>query len=242
MSERLEATDRERRTFLADVSHELRTPLSVIRGQVEAIGEGVYPADAEHLAPIADATKTLEQLVEDLRTLALAEAGALTLAREPVDLVELANESVAGFQAMAQASGVSVAVVMSGHVPTISADPARIRSVFDNLVANALRHTPRDGRVEVTVKPLDGAAGDPDGVRAGEPSWVEVAVSDTGSGIPADLLPRVFDRFVKAPGSSGSGLGLAIAKDLVAAHGGTISADSAPGHGTTIRFRLPAGG
>jgi signal transduction histidine kinase len=241
MSARLEATDQERRTFLADVSHELRTPLSVIRGQVEAIGEGVYPADAEHLAPITDATKTLEQLVDDLRTLALAEAGALTLAREPVDLVELANESVAGFQATAQAAGVSLAVVASGSVPSITADPARVRSVLDNLVSNALRHTPRDGRVEVRVKPLEVPAADAQRSSSGEPSWVEVAVSDTGSGIPADLLPRIFDRFVKAQGSSGSGLGLAIAKDLVTAHGGTISAESTPDRGTTIRFRLPTG-
>jgi two-component system sensor histidine kinase BaeS len=239
MSARLEATDRERRTFLADVSHELRTPLAVIRGQVEAIGEGVYPADAEHLAPITDATQTLEQLVEDLRTLALAEAGALTLAREPVDMVELANESVAGFRATAQAAGVALDVESAGEVPTVSADPSRIRGVLGNLIANAVRHTPRAGRVTVRIEGVPSPA--PGGVGARDGGRVEVAVSDTGSGIAAELLPRIFDRFVKAPGSPGSGLGLAIARDLVTAHGGTISAESTQGRGTTIRFSLPVG-
>jgi len=237
MSARLEATDQDRRTFLADVSHELRTPLAVIRGQVEAIGEGVYPADPAHLAPIVDATRTLEQLVEDLRTLALAEAGALTLAREPVDLVDLANESVEAFRAQAQAAGVALHVESARDVATVSADPARIRGVLSNLVGNALRHTPAGGRVTVSLsQPVASAAA---GDRPEGRSWVEVAVSDTGAGIAPDLLPRIFDRFVKAPGSPGSGLGLAIARDLVTAHGGSISADSTVGSGTTIRFRLP---
>jgi signal transduction histidine kinase len=233
MSTRLEATDRERRTFLADVSHELRTPLSVIRGQVEAIDEGVYPADAEHLAPIADAIRTLEQLVEDLRTLALAEAGALTLAREPVDLVELANESIATFRAAADTAGVTLRVDASGEVPAVSADPARIRGVLGNLIGNAVRHTPRGGDVTILV------AGAPGGSANDGPKLVETAVIDTGSGIAPELLPRVFDRFVKDPGSVGSGLGLAIARDIVTAHGGTIVAESTVGSGTTIRFRLP---
>jgi two-component system sensor histidine kinase BaeS len=233
MSARLEATDRERRTFVADVSHELRTPLAVIRGQVEAIGEGVYPADEEHLAPIVDATRTLEQLVEDLRTLALAEAGSLTLAREPVDLAELAHESAAGFQSAADGSGIELNVNAAGDVPNVSADPSRIRSVLGNLIANALRHTPSGGRVTVRVAPIEAATA------AAGTGWVEVAVTDTGSGIAAELLPRIFDRFVKEPGSPGSGLGLAIARDIVTAHGGAIAAESEAGRGTTIRFRLP---
>jgi signal transduction histidine kinase len=233
MSARLEATDRERRTFVADVSHELRTPLAVIRGQVEAIGEGVYPADEEHLAPIVDATRTLEQLVEDLRTLALAEAGSLTLAREPVDLAELAHESAAGFQSAADGSGIELNVNAAGDVPNVSADPSRIRSVLGNLIANALRHTTSGGRVTVRVAPIEAATA------AAGTGWVEVAVTDTGSGIAAELLPRIFDRFVKESGSPGSGLGLAIARDIVTAHGGAIAAESESGRGTTIRFRLP---
>ncbi len=230
MSARLEATDRERRTFLTDVSHELRTPLSVIRGQIEAIAEGVYPADEEHLAPIHEATRALEQLVDDLRTLALTESGSLTLDREPVDLAVLANESAAAFRAAADAGDVRLRVEAAADLPPVSADPARIRGVLGNLLANALRHTPSGGTIRVSVKPVgDGVPGSPDG-------RVEVAVSDTGTGIPAELLPHVFDRFVKGARSSGSGLGLAIARDVVAAHGGTIEARSEAGNGTTIRF------
>jgi two-component system, OmpR family, sensor histidine kinase BaeS len=235
MSARLEATDHERRTFVADVSHELRTPLSVIRGQVEAIAEGVYPADEEHLAPIQEATVALEQLVDDLRTLALTESGSLTLARESVDLAVLANESAASFRATADAAGVSLQVEASPDPPTVSADPARIRGVLGNLLANALRHTPAGGTVTLAVRRSEALA------PGGSAGQVDVAVTDTGSGISAELLPHVFDRFVKGEGSSGSGLGLAIARDLVAAHGGAIEAQSVPGGGTTIRFWLPVG-
>lgn len=235
MSARLEATDHERRTFVADVSHELRTPLSVIRGQIEAIAEGVYPADEEHLAPIQEATRALEQLVDDLRTLALAESGSLTLAREPVDLAVLANESAAAFRVTADAGEVTLRVEAAPDLPPVSADPARIRGVLGNLLANALRHTPAGGMVTLAVRRSEAGPPGAPGTR------VEVAVTDTGSGISAELLPRVFDRFVKGEGSSGSGLGLAIARDIVAAHGGTIEAQSDPGGGTTIRFWLPVG-
>jgi signal transduction histidine kinase len=115
---------------------------------------------------------------------------------------------------------------VDGDLPLISADPSRLQSVLSNLVSNAVRHTPRGGSVRVTVR------------LAGE--LLEVAVSDTGEGIPPDLLPHVFERFVKDSASSGSGLGLAIARDLVVAHGGKIEASSSPGSGTTIRFTLPA--
>jgi signal transduction histidine kinase len=235
MSARLEATDHERRTFVADVSHELRTPLSVIRGQIEAIAEGVYPADEEHLAPIQEATRALEQLVDDLRTLALAESGSLTLAREPVDLVVLAHESVAAFRATADAGGVTLRVETTPDLPTVSADPARIRGVLGNLLANALRHTPAGGTVTLSLRRSEAT------VAPAPEERVEVVVTDTGRGIPAGLLPRVFDRFVKGEGSSGSGLGLAIARDIVAAHGGTIEAQSVPAGGTAIRFWLPVG-
>ena len=234
MSARLESTDRERRTFLADVSHELRTPLSVIRGQVEAIEDGVYPADEEHLAPVREATAALERLIDDLRTLALAESGSLTLAREPVDLGVLAHESLAAFRATADAAGVALRVEAPTDLPSVRADPARIRGVLGNLLANALRHTPSGGTVTLVVGA--GATSQGSGTR---PERVEVTITDTGPGIAPELLPRVFDRFVKGEGSAGSGLGLAIARDVVAAHGGTIEAESEPGKGTTIRFWLP---
>jgi two-component system, OmpR family, sensor histidine kinase BaeS len=227
MTAQLEASEKQRRSFLADVTHELRTPLSIIRGQAEGIADGLYPADAVHLAPIVEATQTLERLVDDLRTLALAETGHLQLQREPVDIAALIHDTIASFQAQAEAKGVALAADLRAELPTVSADAVRIRGVIANLLANAIAHTPAGGSVRVSAAPADGG--------------VTVSVSDTGEGISTDLLPRIFDRFVKTPGSSGSGLGLAIAKDIVTAHGGTISAESSVGSGTTVRFTLPAG-
>jgi two-component system sensor histidine kinase BaeS len=225
MTRRLEADDAQRRTFLADVAHELRTPLTVIQARLEAVLDGVHPADAEHLAPILEQTRQMEALVADLRTLALAEAGALVLAREQVDPQTLVNETVAALADRAVAAGVLVSIRVHGEVPSMSLDPARIRQVLVNLLINAIDHTPAGGDVVVELEPTaEGTA---------------VTVADTGPGIPAELLPRVFDRFVKGPGSTGSGLGLAICRDLVLAHDGKIGATSPVGGGVRIRFELP---
>jgi len=226
MTAQLEASEKQRRSFLADVTHELRTPLSIIRGQAEGIADGLYPADPAHLAPIVEATQTLARLVDDLRTLALAETGHLQLQREPVDIAALINDTLASFESQAQTKGVTLAADIPAELPTVSADPVRIRGVIANLLANAIAHTPAGGSVRVSAARADGG--------------ISVSVTDTGEGIPADLLPRIFDRFVKTPGSSGSGLGLAIARDLVTAHGGTITAESTVGSGTTVRLTLPA--
>jgi two-component system OmpR family sensor kinase/two-component system sensor histidine kinase BaeS len=227
MAEQLQATDDRRRAFLADVTHELRTPLSVVRGRAEGIMDGVYPGDKEHVAPMLEAARTLERLIEDLRTLALADAGGLTLRREPVDLSLLVHETLANFEEAARDAGVSLSTDIASGLPVISADPGRLQSVLSNIIGNAIRHTPPGGSVRVAAS------------RSGDA--IEVAVSDTGEGIAPDVLPHVFDRFVKTAGSPGSGLGLAIARDLVVAHGGQIEASSPPGSGTTIRFTLPLG-
>ena len=227
MAEQLQATDARRRVFLADVSHELRTPLSVIRGRAEGIMDGVYPGDAEHVGPVLEAARTLERLIEDLRTLALADAGGLTLHREPVDIGVLVRETMATFEGSATDRGVRLEAEVGPDLPLVRADPGRIQSVLSNLITNAIRHTPSAGSVRAAA----GRAGD----------GVAVSVSDSGEGIAADLLPNVFERFVKGSSSSGSGLGLAIARDLVVAHGGRIEAQSQPGRGTTIKFTLPAG-
>src|SRR5215470_6948724 len=228
MSARLEATDARRRSFLADVTHELRTPLAIIRGQAEGVTDGVYPAEPGQMAPILDATHTLEVLVEDLRTLALSETGSLTLKREPTDLAVLVNETLASFNGAAEAAGVKLAEDVARDVPPVAIDPARIRGVLGNLLSNAIRHTPQGGSVTVRGR----ASGDE----------VTVAVEDTGEGIPDQLLPRVFDRFVRGPGSGGTGLGLAIARDVVVAHGGSIEAQNGAAAGTTVRFTLPISG
>ena len=229
MSVRLEASDVRRRSYLADVSHELRTPLTVIVGQLEAVRDGVYPADAEHLAPVLEQARVMQRLVEDLRTLALADTGSLPLRREPLDLGALAEETVVGFRAVPAAAGVSLGIAVAPLVPLISADPARLRGVLDNLLVNAARHTPAGGHIEVAVS------------RSRDGSGVMLEVRDDGSGIPAELLPHIFERFARGPDSEGSGLGLAIAADVVEAHGGSISAESQVGQGTTIRLVLPAG-
>lgn len=229
MAARLETDERQRRTLLAEISHELRTPLAVVQGNIEAILDGVYPADHDHLALILEETGVLGRLIEDLRTLALSEAGTLGLHPEATDPDVLVGDVVRAFEPIADAAGVELSVAIDGDLPILEIDPVRIREVLTNLVANALRHTPAGGSVTV--------AGGLEGGR-----WVRLEVRDTGRGIEPALLPHVFDRFVKGADSRGSGLGLAIARQLVVAHGGEIVAESVPGAGTTIRVRLPLTG
>ena len=225
MSARLEETERQRRSALADVSHELRTPLAVIRGNVEGLIDGVYPADAEHLAPILEETRLMERLIEDLRTLTLLEAGSLALHREPTDLAALIRDAAGGYQAQADGAGVALTVTTADNIPDVPVDPARIREVVTNLLTNALRHTPWGGTVDVGLER-----------RAHE---AIVSVHDTGAGMSPEELERIFDRFYRSPDSPGSGLGLPIARNLVEAHGGTMTATSERGRGTTIRFTVP---
>lgn len=225
MSERLEGSERERRRLLADVTHELRTPLTIVQGNLEALLDGVYPADTVHLEPILDETRVLSRLVDDLRTISIAEAGALALHPEPTDIGELVTDTVRSFRAQADGGGITLDAAIDGELPQLDVDPVRIREVLTNLLANALRFTPRGGSVRVT-----GAASD---------GQVRISVGDTGPGIAPDALAHVFDRFYKSAESRGAGLGLAIAKSLVVAHGGAIEAKSAPGQGTEMRITLP---
>jgi signal transduction histidine kinase len=227
MAARLEADEEQRRTLLADVSHELRTPLAVITGNLEAILDGVYPADESHLTPILEETRVLERLIDDLRTLTLSEAGTLALHPEPTDPDVLVGDVVRSFTTTATRGRVTLVAEVSDDLPILDLDPVRIREVLANLVANALRHTPEGGTVTIR----------------GQATAEEVilTVTDTGPGIEPALRPYVFERFVKGDGSRGSGLGLAIARGLVEAHGGTISVDSPAGGGTTFRVALPRG-
>jgi signal transduction histidine kinase len=222
---RLESSEEQRRRLLADVSHELRTPLSVVQGSLEAIVDGVHPADEEHLSAILEETKVLSRLIEDLRTLSLAESGALALHREPTDVSALIRDVLASFDAQADDAGIELPFVAPDGLPESDLDPVRTREVLSNLIANALRYTPRGGRVAVAASSDDGA--------------IAVSITDTGSGIPSDALGHVFERFYKSAESRGAGLGLAIAKQLVEAQGGEIAATSEVGRGTTIRFTVP---
>jgi len=226
MAARLEADENQRRSLLADVTHELRTPLAVVQGNVEAIIDGVHPPDEAHLSAILDETRVLTRLVEDLRTLALSEAGSLSLHREPTDLAILATDIATAFEAAAGTAGISIDVDVDDSLPLLDIDPVRIREVISNLVGNAIRHTPSGGTIRITGR-LDAGS-------------VQLIVADSGSGIEPELLPRVFERFSRSASTGGSGLGLAIARGLVELHGGTIAATSPPGGGTRIEVRLPA--
>lgn len=225
MAERLEANEEQRRNLLADVAHELRTPLSVIRAHVEGIADGIYEPNADHLALIAGETSVMGRLLDDLQLLSNAEAGALRLHRERVEPRELLSSAEATFRAQAGEAGVTLVVDTEEDLPVVDVDPIRIGEVVANLVSNALRHTPTGGTITIAA--------------AREGDDVAFSVADNGEGIPADELAHVFVRFARSAESRGSGLGLAIAKSLVQAHGGTISAESEPGEGTTIRFVLP---
>src|SRR2546423_8619234 len=225
MTSRLEAGEEQRRRLLADVSHELRTPLSVVQGNLEALVDGVHPADEAHLAAILDETKVLSRLVEDLRTLSLAESGALALHREAIDVGAVVRETVESFASQAEPAGVVIDAQVATGLPQVDADPVRAREILANLVANALRYTPRGGHVSVSA-------------HAEEPAVV-FDVRDTGAGIAPEMLGRIFERFYKSAESRGAGLGLAIAKQLVEAHGGEISGTRGVGPGNGIRLTLP---
>ncbi len=226
MTERLGSDEERRRNLLADVAHELRTPLSVILGNTEGMLDGLYPADPEHLQPLVETTRVMARLLDDLQVLSTAEAGALKLHREPVEPAHLVADAVAAFRSRAGEKGVRLEErAAAPGLPVLEVDPVRVGEVLSNLVANAVRHTPSGGSVTVSAS-RDGDDG------------VSFEVVDTGPGIPPEALSHVFERFVKSADSGGAGLGLAIAKTLVEAHRGTISAESGPAGGTTVRFRL----
>jgi two-component system, OmpR family, sensor histidine kinase BaeS len=226
MAERLARQERQRRELMADVAHELRTPLSVVQGRLEGLIDGVYPTDASQLEPLVDETRVLARLVEDLRTLANAESGVLTLDREATDVGMLIRDAASAVRDEASRRAVTVVVGDEREPIVADIDPLRIRQVIVNLLANAIRHGGDGGTVTIDSRVHDGQ--------------LVVRVADTGVGMPAEELSRIFDRFYKKTGSSGSGLGLTIARSLVRAHGGEIRAESAAGTGTTITFTVPA--
>jgi heavy metal sensor kinase len=246
MLERLDRAVQALRSFTADASHELRTPLTAIRGTAEvALARPRTEAELrETLEAVLDETGAMLRMVEDLLTLARGQEGAAPRA-EPVDLTAILHDVQEVGQALASDRPVEVRLdAADGLVVTGAAGP--LRRLFLNLVSNAVKFTDRGG-VTVTARIVRGVEGDaetPEGdVR---PAWVEVAVTDTGTGIAPDALPRVFDRFYRADAaretSGGAGLGLAIARLIVEQHGGTITAQSIQGRGSTFIVRLPVAG
>jgi signal transduction histidine kinase len=228
MTQRLQVNDQQRRNMLADISHELRTPITVIQGNVEGMLDGVYPADETRLKSIIEETQILSRLVDDLRTLALAESGALRLKREPTNVPELIRDAVSGFGAQADEKDIDIDLSLA-EAEDASLDPQRIREVLTNLLSNALRYTPRGGKIDVRLAEAS----------AGGERILTIYIADRGPGIEPDVLPHVFDRFYKSSDSGGMGLGLSIAKYLVEAHGGRIWAESEASEGTRISFTLP---
>ena len=228
MAEKLELNDKQRRNMLADISHELRSPITIMQGNLEGMIDGVYSADVERLKSLYDETQILSRLVDDLRTLALAESGSLQLKREPTDLGLLIREVVSAFESQAKEKNIGVTLEL-GDVDAVEVDPLRIREVLTNIVANAVRYTPNGGEIKVGVTES----------AVPENRSVTVFVQDSGEGIQSDDLSRIFDRFYKSSDSGGMGLGLSIAKYLVEAHGGKIWAESETGQGTRISFTLP---
>ena len=231
MASDLERADQQRKSLMADIAHELRTPLSNVQGYLEAIKDGLLQPDGRTIDTVHEQVMQLSRLVEDLRLLALAEAGDLPLHRQPGSLVDVLQGSLDGVKPRADAKGVELSLEAPGVLPPVEMDSMRIAQVVGNLLENAISYTPQGGRVTVTAS-LSGV------------NLARVAVSDTGIGIPEDDLPNIFERFYRVDPSrnratGAAGLGLSIAKGLVEAHGGTMYAESFPGQGSRFTFELP---
>jgi two-component system sensor histidine kinase BaeS len=234
MVNELERNEQQRRNLTADIAHELRTPLHIIQGNLEGIIDGVYQPTPEHINNTLDETKLLARLVSDLQTLSLAEAGQLPLHPARFLVADLLDDLTSSFSSQAASLGIDLQVNNPDPTKELTADYDRLNQVLSNLISNAIRHTPKGGTIsiETDIVPVGGLI----------PSGVRIAVRDTGSGIPAEDLPFIFDRFWRGDKSRtervNSGLGLAIAKQLIHAHGGTINVESEVGKGTTFIIEI----
>jgi two-component system sensor histidine kinase BaeS len=231
MSADLARSSELRRQMTADIAHDLRTPLTVIIGYIEALRDGVLKPTPARFEAMNNEAQQLKRLVEDLRTLSLADAGELPMQRQPLAPRALLDRLATAYAPQAEARAITLAVNAAADLPDIAVDPERMAQVLGNLITNALRHTPAGGRIDLSAQ-AQGQA-------------VALTVQDTGEGMPAEVVPHVFDRFYRgAPARNEqdgeSGLGLAIAKSIVEAHGGQIAAASTPGHGTTFTITLPS--
>jgi signal transduction histidine kinase len=246
LSADLAQANESRRQMTADIAHDLRTPLTVLSGYIEAMREGVLPPSRERFDTMYAEMQHLQRLVDDLRTLSLADAGELPLNRQPTPPAELLKRTAAVYRHPAEQAGIEIDCRKPGGLPAVDVDPDRMAQVLGNLVSNALRYTPAGGRIVLA------AQGGRDTVSArissspGTPlKAVQLLVQDNGQGIAPDVLPHIFDRFYRGDAArqqqaGESGLGLAIARSIVEAHGGSISVESVLGKGTTFTIVLPA--
>ncbi|MFF1655236.1 sensor histidine kinase [Streptomyces sp. NPDC058255] len=229
LTERRERMEAQRKAMVSDIAHELRTPLTNIRGWLEVTRDGIVDPDPELLASLHEEAVVLQRVIDDLQDLAAADAGALGLHREEIRADELLEQVAAAHRVGAETAGISLLTTVDG-TPWFDADPVRMRQALGNLVSNAVRHTPAGGSIVLAARGHDGQ--------------VVLEVADTGTGIASEDLPSVFDRFWRAEKSrsrrtGGSGLGLPIVRQLVAAHGGTVTVTSEPGAGSVFTLRLP---
>jgi signal transduction histidine kinase len=238
MTATLEKSEHQRQNLVADVAHELRTPLSVVQGNLRAILDDVYPLEKTEISRLYDETRLLSRLVDDLRELALADAGQLRLNLQPTGAGAVIGTMVENLSLVAEAQKVTIDVQVPADLPTLRADPDRLAQVLRNLLVNALHHTGPGSTITVTAQQLE--------------NMVQVSVTDTGEGIAPEDLPHVFERFWRADparanagqvgtdrGARRSGLGLSVAQSLIEAQGGRIWAESELGRGSTFHFTVP---
>jgi len=226
----LERAEKLRRNLVADAAHELRTPLSNIQGYLEAIRDGAVQPNTVTINSLYEEATLLSRLINDLQELALTEAGELKLIKQKEDITGVINQAVAAVQAQATAKGISLLTDLPGGLPPSDIDSHRVSQVLHNLLNNAVAHTPRGGVITVAAR--------------WQGKWIEISITDTGEGIPAEDLPYIFERFYRvdksrARATGGYGLGLTIAKRLVEAHGGKIEAESEVGKGSRFTFTVP---
>jgi signal transduction histidine kinase len=226
----LARVEQARRDMIGDVAHELRTPLTNIRCQLEAVQDGLAAANAQTVASLHDEVMLLGRLVDDLRDLALADAGQLAMTREIVSMEEVIRGAASSIAARARSANVSVHISIAEKLPPISGDAARLVQVLRNLLENALAHSPRDGTIVLEASATE--------------RELLVSVRDSGPGIPAEHLPHIFERFYRTDPSrsresGGAGLGLAIVRQIVNAHGGRVWAENASTGGAIFFVSLP---
>ncbi|MFZ5808749.1 MAG: sensor histidine kinase [Chloroflexota bacterium] len=236
MAASLQRAEEARKAMTADIAHELRNPLAVQRANLEAMIDGVYPLSVENLQPVVEQNELLTRLVEDLRTLAMADAGQLSLEKVPTHLMNICERVIESVRPQLEGRGIKIEWITLEHSPNfdlVQGDPQRLEQILGNILSNAQRYTPSGGRIELMLTE--------------EGDSLCVRVRDSGPGIPEESLPYIFDRFyrvdrARSRAEGGSGLGLAIARQLAEAHGGSLTAENAREGGAEFTLRLPKAG